>query len=208
MGRVSQEQIDKLTAFLKTLPAEAKGKCALCNETLTHIVKQAEVQTGAGTATVTRVLADDINENAAPQDRVTPEQLRGRVQRNDGTICTDHADNQKPEEPTQATQAFHLAEIAINQLSRIDRNDILFDEGMQSVIDWINERRCVVTKPREENNWVGLIQKYLMLAVATYKKPGFDNKTKPPKEYEWGLYECMNDLKAYIKWDYKEKFGE
>ena len=36
--------------------------------------------------------AEKINEGAAPGDRVSGDQLRGRVQRNDGTICTKHAD--------------------------------------------------------------------------------------------------------------------
>jgi len=94
VGRVSQETIDRLNAFIETLPVEARKKCALCNETLTHIVKHAEVETRAGTATVTRALADKINETAAPQDMITKEQLRGRVQRNDGTVdCTKHANN-------------------------------------------------------------------------------------------------------------------
>jgi len=79
MGRVSQESLDKLNAFLDSIPAEARGKCAMCTETLTHIVKTAEVESGAGTATVTRALADRINETAAPQDRVTGDQLRDRV---------------------------------------------------------------------------------------------------------------------------------
>jgi hypothetical protein len=48
-------------------------------ETLTHIVKTAEVETGAGTATVTRALACRINAGAAAQDVVTGDQLRDRV---------------------------------------------------------------------------------------------------------------------------------
>jgi len=61
MPRVSQETISKLNDFLDSLPEAARAKCALCNETLTHIVKTAEAQTGAGTATVTKGLADRIN---------------------------------------------------------------------------------------------------------------------------------------------------
>jgi len=79
MGRVSQETLEKLSAFIESLPEEARGKCAICNETLCHIVKQAEATIGAGTATVTRILAEKINENAAPQDRVEPGILRDRV---------------------------------------------------------------------------------------------------------------------------------
>jgi len=55
----------------------------MCNETLVHIVKQAEAQTGAGTATVTRALADDINENALPQDKVKPSSLQDKVRYNE-----------------------------------------------------------------------------------------------------------------------------
>ena len=73
MGRVSEETLQKLQDFICSLPDEAKGKCALCNQTLVHIVKQAEVQTGAGTRTVTKVLANNINETAAPRDKVSAE---------------------------------------------------------------------------------------------------------------------------------------
>jgi len=63
MPRVSQESINRLNAFIDSLPPEARNKCALCNETLVHLVKTAEVESGAGTATVTRALADRINED-------------------------------------------------------------------------------------------------------------------------------------------------
>lgn len=61
MPRVSQETISKLNDFLDSLPEAVRAKCALCNETLTHIVKQAEVHAGVGTATVTKGLASRIN---------------------------------------------------------------------------------------------------------------------------------------------------
>ena len=92
MARVSDETLERLNDFINSLPSELRNKCALCTETLTHIVKTAEVQTGAGTATVARVLSDRLNEDALPGDRVSGEQLRGRVQRSDGTICMERAD--------------------------------------------------------------------------------------------------------------------
>ena len=79
MAAVSTEAIRKLHEFIESLPEEARSKCSLCNQTLTHIVKQAEAQTGAGTRTVTRMLAEKINETAAPADQVTPEGLRQRA---------------------------------------------------------------------------------------------------------------------------------
>lgn len=81
MGRVNAETIEKLNDFINSLPEEAKGKCAICNKTLVHIVKQAEAQTGAGTATVTMILAEKINENALPEDKVTPKALSNKVRR-------------------------------------------------------------------------------------------------------------------------------
>lgn len=67
------------------------SKCRLCTETLTHIVKKAEVETGAGTATVTRAIAEKINENAAPGDKVTAGALEQRVRRHEG--ANDKATN-------------------------------------------------------------------------------------------------------------------
>lgn len=84
MGRVSAETIRRLNEFIDSLPEEARGKCALCNQTLTHIVKQAEATIQAGTRTITRALAEKINETAAPLDRVTPEALLNRTREASG----------------------------------------------------------------------------------------------------------------------------
>jgi len=99
MPRVSKETIEKLNSFICSLPSEAKNKCAICNETLTHLVKTAEVETGAGTATVTRALADEINQTAAPGDRVTGERLRQKTLRHTGERtdkCADRTNNPPP----------------------------------------------------------------------------------------------------------------
>ena len=77
--RKYDDTLAKVRDFFGGLTGEAKNKCALCNETLTHIVKMAEVETGAGTATVTKVLAEQINEGAAPGDVVSANALRFRV---------------------------------------------------------------------------------------------------------------------------------
>ncbi|MFH2034718.1 MAG: DNA N-6-adenine-methyltransferase [Candidatus Margulisiibacteriota bacterium] len=98
MARVSEETLEKLNSFIESLPQEARSKCALCSETLTHIVKMAEVQTGAGTATVTRVLSEKLNENAAPGDRVSGEALNQRVRYNEGLKC--QSDIIKSERPS------------------------------------------------------------------------------------------------------------
>lgn len=84
MSRPTAEQLQRLQAFFDTLPEDQKGKCSLCNETLTHIVKQAEAEAGVGTATAARVLAEQINETARPSDRVSGDQLRDRVRRSAG----------------------------------------------------------------------------------------------------------------------------
>jgi hypothetical protein len=95
--RVSKESLEKLNAFIDSLPVEARNKCALCNETLVHLVKTAEVESGAGTATVTRALADRINEDAAPADRVKPENLRRRVRYQEDDIRTNCPNNPQPQ---------------------------------------------------------------------------------------------------------------
>ncbi len=107
MSRVSKEALEKLSEFINSLPDEARSKCALCNETLTHIVKQAEAQTGAGTATVARELANRINENAAPGDRVSDQQLRCRVQRQEGLSARNEQIKPEPDEyPFQESDAW------------------------------------------------------------------------------------------------------
>ena len=98
MGRVSEKTIYVLNEFMDALPDEVKGKCALCNETLTHIVKQAEVETGAGTATVTKELAKEINKKVPEGDRVSPGALRQRVRQKEGlndreSICRNPTNN-------------------------------------------------------------------------------------------------------------------
>lgn len=99
MATVSAEAIRKLHEFIESLPEEARSKCSLCNQTLTHIVKQAEAQTGAGTRTVTRMLAEKINETAAHADQVTEDALRARVRETSGEKSYPVGPN-RPNEPT------------------------------------------------------------------------------------------------------------
>ena len=78
MSRVSQKIIERLCQFLDSLPAEARNKCSLCNETLYHIVKQAKAHTAAPEGTICRAIADRHNETALPNDRVSANALRQR----------------------------------------------------------------------------------------------------------------------------------
>lgn len=100
MGKYD-DTLAKIRDFFDGLTGEAKSKCALCNETLTHIVKMAEVETGAGTATVTKVLAEQLNEGAVEGDKVSGDALRFRVRNTEGrrksAIGTD---SENPDAPT------------------------------------------------------------------------------------------------------------
>ena len=58
---------------------------------------QPEMQ--APMTTVCRALADDINKDAAPQDKVNGEQLRGRVRDKEGTLKRYNVPNEQ--EPTE-----------------------------------------------------------------------------------------------------------
>lgn len=180
MARPTKDQLEKLEAFIDSLPAEARSKCALCNETLVHIVKQAEAQTGAGTSTVTRALSKKVNEGAAPEDRVSGEALRQKVigkttdknlsVRNeqiknkpepkpapkpspasapthwtckacgksypmdiDECQCSD----KKEEKPSAWSDANNFADVAISQLSRIQKEDPKRVEALNRVKSWI-----------------------------------------------------------------------
>jgi len=148
MFRMSPGSLEKLNAFIASLPEEARSKCALCNETLTHIVKQAEAQTGAGTATVARVLADKINDGAAPGDRVSEDALRMRVDYHERGKCRKSSDKPAPEtkpepkqqKPAQTTWAIDFAGIAISQLERIQKGDPMRIEALNRVKAWIEKQ--------------------------------------------------------------------
>jgi len=106
MSRVKQDVVDQVRELIALLPIEAKSKCALCNETLTHIVKQIEVQANAPMRTVCRELADQINETAAPGDRVSVDALQDRVRtKEDGWRPAKMADCQHNSAPTYTTQS-------------------------------------------------------------------------------------------------------
>jgi len=96
VGRVRQETQIKVMEQLEALPEDARSKCALCRETLTHVVKKAEAATGAGTATVTRILAELINETAAPADRVTGKSLQDKVRYYEGKDKIGNSENKNP----------------------------------------------------------------------------------------------------------------
>lgn len=168
MSRVPEDAIRKLNAFIDSLPEEARGKCALCNETLTHFVKQAEAQTGAGTATVTRALAEKINETAAPADRVSGRALERRVNRNEGKdVKIPNRDNKthlsdpsqpptievnretgevfvngkKSSLPSEYTNAFFFAKTAVRHLEGIAADDPKRFEALDWIIGWCEERK-------------------------------------------------------------------
>ena len=150
MGRVSQETISKLNDFIESLPQEARQKCALCNETLTHIVKQAEVQTGAGTATVTKVLSEKMNEGAAPGDQVNGNALRVKVQRQEG-ICTNRANKSSSPKPKKEP-AYAIATEAM-QIVVTDPKEtismILEQIGEATTAEIMNESSMVSTECKD-----------------------------------------------------------
>lgn len=118
MSRPTSETLGKARDFFDSLPDEIRGKCALCSETLTHIIKQAEVETGAGTATATRILAEKINETAAPADKVTSDSLRDRVRRTEGKKESGRTAQIKTKTPKvePATEPPSIEKIAGNTL--------------------------------------------------------------------------------------------
>lgn len=65
----------------------AGGRCG--RDIYICTLKLAETQIGVGTATVTRELANKINENAALGDRVSGNALRSRVQQMEGVKCSN-----------------------------------------------------------------------------------------------------------------------
>lgn len=142
MGRVSQETLDRLNAFIASLPSEAKKKCSLCNETLTHIVKQAEAQTGAGTRTVCRALADSHNEGAAPADVVSGDQLQDRVRQKEGLKMGIPHNSTTPKPLPSRTDSFSMryVEIAISQLERIKDDDSEAESALLFILKWISDR--------------------------------------------------------------------
>ena len=126
MARVSDRTKALIRNELSQMPAEALAKCSLCRETLTHIVKRIEAKAGAGTATVTKMLADIINKDALPQDQVTPEALTQRVRQKEGLKMSNRQNKHKSEpiEPDSAPEAEHHAELeaAKGPYCRADRS--------------------------------------------------------------------------------------
>jgi len=110
MPRVSPETLKKLTDFINSLSEDVKNKCSLCNTTLTDLVKKAEVQTGAGTATVTRVLAERINKTAAPGDRVSERSLVDKVRNVEGKRIIDNVNNKQQSKPPESEQSYPVPE--------------------------------------------------------------------------------------------------
>lgn len=93
MARVSKEKLIQLEEwFDEKMPNDLAYKCTLCNETLTHLTKMAEAEVGVGTATVTKMLAERINEHALEHEQVTGELLRQRALRKSGERTDKCAD--------------------------------------------------------------------------------------------------------------------
>jgi hypothetical protein len=99
MSRVSAETRETLDRWLDEQPKELREKCKLCRETLTDLVKRAEVATGAGTATVCQVLAEKVSKDTPPADQVSAESLEKRVRRNEGKVKGDETSPLEKEKP-------------------------------------------------------------------------------------------------------------
>lgn len=84
MAKVTKKAKALLKEYIETLPDEETNKCTMCNETLTHLVKKAEAETKAPTATVARALAKKVNEGAAEVDKVNGKALLFRVRNHEG----------------------------------------------------------------------------------------------------------------------------
>jgi len=165
MPRVSTETIRKLNDFLDSLPEEPRRKCAYCNETLTHLCKLAEAQTGAGTATVTRELADRINDGAAPGDRVKGRSLLDKVRNTEGKRKVDNVNNNPAPEPGK-TPRLHVVESddTIDKLlSLLQRAAKMaekakgcssFSERMGELTKAVSIISFVLTETREDVKWV------------------------------------------------------
>tara|TARA_B100000614_G_scaffold262369_2_gene295499 strand:- start:490 stop:963 length:474 start_codon:yes stop_codon:yes gene_type:complete len=152
MPRVTQESLSKLTVFLDTLPKEARNKCALCNETLTHIVKTAEAETGAPQSTVANEMANRLNDEAAPADQVTGNALNQRVRQKAGEKKRNLSNGQNKARPKKKkrskskgrckpAEAMQLAVKAISQLKRISCVDPKRDAALNKVANWVNANR-------------------------------------------------------------------
>ena len=61
MGRVSKETIEKVENFVDSISEKDREKCNACNKTLTCIMSKGKDITGAGIGTISRFLADKIN---------------------------------------------------------------------------------------------------------------------------------------------------
>lgn len=75
------------------------------------------MQTGAGTATVARVLLEKINEGTAPGDRVSGENINQKVRRHEGIDnfkITDRK-NKTPKPPNEAMQFSVIAIVLVLQ---------------------------------------------------------------------------------------------
>ena len=158
MSRVSRETLDKLQAFFDTLEPEVMSKCALCNKTLTHIVKQAEVQTGAGTLTVARGIAERVNKDSAPEDRINDTSLMQRVVNEEkgrpdksilrnpqnNNIITSHPEPTQPEtqqpEPQQQTKSQTKREaIQKPQKPKREKSDDRVTENFKNAFEIMND---------------------------------------------------------------------
>jgi len=106
MARVSKQTLERLADFIATLPEEQKSKCAMCNDTLVHLVKSAEVATGAPQSTVAHAIAADINEGAAPADVVSGKALNNRVEHKTKSISPEQG-NKSHKPPFESEEVQH-----------------------------------------------------------------------------------------------------
>ena len=85
MGKIADKQ-RKVREALKKFDGDLLGKCALCTETLVHVTKSVEAETGCSTRMVTAEIARKVKATA-PNPKRLESKLRERVVRIDRKSC-------------------------------------------------------------------------------------------------------------------------
>ena len=83
--------LDRMKKIFSILPEDQKKKCALCDETMTHVIKRIEAQAEVSNREACRFVGEEINKN--------PETIRAAVRRERKEMGEIPPSKEKPQQP-------------------------------------------------------------------------------------------------------------
>ena len=137
--RVKKDLVEDVRRLIALLPAEVMTKCSVCNDTSAHHLTRVQAKAGAPLETVARAYTDAVNEMLPTHERLSKGAAANRVRLASGGKSLSRQCDMitAPSTPRHGSTTDQIVDIAISQLSRIDRTEDGWLEALVRLERWL-----------------------------------------------------------------------